>query len=215
LFSEYIERNIEERVPSPTTKDTSNALSLIKNDDVERFNIFALISGVVDFNKIPNGLFRGNIFDGGCNITKSTNFPPEAMRTWVQNKQAFGLWKNACSSLLAPIKNYRRMFGYFDQDGEFQIDKKVPPEMWEYVFVSSSALQELLNHSVITIAFIDSDAKSTTKEFCDRTSNLNEYNDMNEEWLNKEMINDKKKYPNWTLRLRCNRYLGECLTSKE
>jgi len=218
--NKYIERNIEKRVPSTTTKDTSNALSLIKHDDVERFNIFALISGVVDFKKIPNGIFRGNIFDGGCSITKSSSFPPQAMPTWVQieNEQQFELWKNACSSL--PIENYRRMFGYFDTRGDFHIDKKrpeekyegSPTEMLEYVFVSSSALQELLNHSVITIAFINSDAKSITKEFCDRTSNLNEYNVMDEEWLNDKVINvgDKMRHPNWTLRLRCNRNLGEC-----
>ena len=214
--NEYNDYDIKGRVSSTTTKD----LSLIKHDDVERFNIFALISGVVDFNKIPNGIFRGNIFDGFRSITKSTNFPPEAMPTWVQSQseQQFGLWKNACSSL--PIKNYRRMFGYFDTRGEFQIDKKrpeekyegSPTEMWEYVFVSSSALQELLNHSVITIAFINSNAKSETKESCDRTSNLNEYNVMNEEWLNEVVINvgDKMRHPYWTLRLRCNRNLGEC-----
>lgn len=107
----------------PTTNDTINALSLINNkNDVERFNIFALISGVVDFNKIPNGIYRGNIFDGGCNITKSTYFPPEAMPTWVQNEQQFGLWKNACSSL--PIKNFRRKYGYFDDNDVFKIRKQ-------------------------------------------------------------------------------------------
>ena len=69
----------------------------------------------------------------------------------------------------------------------------------------------ILNHSVITIAFIDSDAKSTTEEFCDRTENLNECV-MDEKWLNEEMIKvgDNERHPNWTLRLRCNRNLGEC-----
>ena len=135
--NEYIERNNQGKL---TTKsiDTINAVNMIKND-VERFNIFALISGVVDFNEIPTGIFKGNIFDGGV---KASLFPPVAMPYWLQKQQQFGLWKNACFSL--SIKNYRRMFGYFDTEGNFKTDKKrpednyegSPTEMWEYVFVS-------------------------------------------------------------------------------
>lgn len=139
---------------------------------------------------------------------KSTSFPPVAMPYWLEKQQQFGLWKKACSS---PIKNYRRMFGYFDTEGKFKTNKKQPEEMWEYVFVSSEALQELLNHSIITIAFIDSDAKSTTEEFCDSTDNLNEC-EMDQDWLKKELIKmgDDRRHSHWTLRLRCDLNLGEC-----
>ena len=57
-------------------------------------------------------------------------------------------------------------------------------------------LMIILNHSVITIAFIDSESKSTTEEFCDRTENLNECV-MDEKWLNEEMIKvgDNERHP--------------------
>ena len=204
---EYARENLKGLYP--TTKDTINALSLIKNDDVERFNIFALISGVVDFNEIPNGIFRGNIFDGSCNITKSSSFPPKAMPAWVKNEKQFGLWKNACSSL--PIENYRRKYGFFD-DGIFKICKQytfnedtfdLPTEMWEHVFVSSAALQNLLEFSLeIHILFLDSDALSSSIVPCDNSAKFNDYI-MNKNWLKGNLSKGMPRHSYWTLCLQC------------
>jgi hypothetical protein len=124
------------------------------------------------------------------------------------------------------------MFGYFDDDDVFKSCKQeiknhdngcklsmgdycrknctfdedtfdLPTEMWEHVFVSTVALQNLLEFSLeIHILFLDSDALSSSIVPCDNSAKFNDYI-MNKNWLKGNLSKGMPRHSYWTLCLQC------------
>jgi len=102
---------------------------------------------------------------------------------------------NACKLSMG---DYCRKNCTFDED-TFDL----PTEMWEHVFVSTVALQNLLEFSLeIHILFLDSDALSSSIVPCDNSSKFNDYI-MNKNWLKSNLSKGMPRHSYWTLCLQC------------
>ena len=140
-----------------------NAISLINDDDIEKLNAFALLGGIVDFNKIPHGAYKSIISDKS---PQKILIALANMDKWDTSGK-FKIWLNL---LQEPSGSFRRPKTLFNHQGGFshlQPDNFIRPGMehWnvcpadpirETVFVQNSALANLLDKAAaIYVVFLD------------------------------------------------------------
>lgn len=198
--------------------DIKRALGMIDTttpDGIEKFNAFAVLSGVIDMDSIGFG-FSGNICDS---IVLSVNIPSSSLKSWNSQKE-FTVWKSVIS---APMSTYRRPILSFDDYGNFMhvspCDIKYPTK-WEQsyineqntksagteiVFVSEKSLENLLNKGSTSVCFIDpefvarNDKHTCHKEDYEICGNILTMETVE----NQVFANTIKAHPYWFNRLRC------------
>ena len=156
--------------------DVKNAISMIDALDVEKFNALAILGGVVDFQRIPTGVYSAIITD---NNSKNTTTLLRNMKNWGTEKE-FAKWKQfACSENMSA---YRRPVTYFKASGRFADTKGLlfagrngREEAWrvsgpndpiqETVFISTQALNTLLHKATsIFCVFLSPDDSFTERK---------------------------------------------------
>lgn len=221
VFTEAVSRdsitvatNSKSRTSAAGVKD---AISMIDLHDVEKFNAMAILGGVVDFQRIPTGVYSAIITD---NNSKNITTLLRNMMKW-NNASEFLKWKRlVCSE---NISTYRRPVMYFKDSGRFadtrdlviadgngrREDWRVPgpnDPIQETVFISTEALNTLLrNATSIFCVFVSPDNSFTEREVYNKQKQ--EY-PPTEDTIGKEFLNDslslsEGKHLYWENRLRC------------
>jgi hypothetical protein len=143
--------------------DVSNAISIIDMNDIENFNSFALLGGVVDFNRIDN-FSSVDQFD-----TKVLN-----IKHWSQCRE-FEKWKlllQKNSSIYRRPKMFCSEFAFttlksmdLNKVGQSQWDGLPNDPIHETVFVSTSSLNNLLREADdgVFVVFLSPDNVLTTR----------------------------------------------------
>ena len=172
LFSYADDRaNINSANPPITASAICNAISMIQEDDIEKINAFALIGGIVDFSRIPLGVYTSIIAD---NSPKKILDSLKIMKEW--NTKKFSSWNNLLREPTGTFRRPRTMYNHLGGFSSFKPDnckREGLLEHWnqcpldpirETVFVQSSALVNLLNNaSAIYAVFLDSDNQWTQR----------------------------------------------------
>ena len=156
--------------------DVKDALSMINTLDVEKLNAVAILGGVVDFQRIPNGVYSAIITaNNSTNITLGLR----NMKEWNDGNE-FSKWKRFADS--DNMSTYRRPVMYFKDSGRFAHNKDIVfadgngrGEDWrlpdpndpiqETVFISAEALNTLLCKATsIFCVFLSPDNSFTQRE---------------------------------------------------
>jgi hypothetical protein len=137
-----------------TTSAICAAISMINREDIEKINAFALLGGIVDFDRISTGVYSSIIMDNNLEyVTESFKNIPE----WSTDSK-FDVWKGLVNR---KSSCFRRSTTSFNHEGGFSLTKpdnqlKNKPQQWsdcpldpirEIVFVHSSALSKLLTEA--------------------------------------------------------------------
>eukprot|EP01036_Dinobryon_divergens_P026756 gene26756-35438_t len=156
--------------------DVKDAISMIDTHDVEKSNAMAILGGVVDFQRIPTGVYSA--ITTGNNSKNTTSLLRSMMKWNVTNE--FAKWKRfACSENMS---TYRRPVMFFNKSGGFSdtreellfADGNGRREDWqvsdpndpiqETVFISTKALNTLLHKATsIFCVFLSPDNSFTER----------------------------------------------------
>jgi hypothetical protein len=134
-----------------TANAICNAISMINKNDIEKINAFALLGGIVDFARIPNGVYTSVIMDNSAKlITDSIR----NMKYWKTNK--FDVWKKLLE------KNSSSLFRRPNYEGHLQPDQDIENKSFdpicETVFVQTAALVKLFKKATnIFVVFLRPD----------------------------------------------------------
>eukprot|EP01036_Dinobryon_divergens_P034447 gene34447-44509_t len=146
--------NSESRI---SAADVKSAISIIDVRDFEKFNAMAILGGVVDFQRIPTGVYTAITTDNNSKNT-TTKLLCNMINWGTENE--FAKWKQfACSENI--MSAYRRPVTFFKGSGRFsdakdlhfadgngrRTDWRVPgpnDPIQETVFISTQALNTLL-----------------------------------------------------------------------
>ena len=134
-----------------TTNAICTAISTINRGDIEKINAFALLGGIVDFDRISSGVYTSVIMDNNLEIVTDSlkNIPK-----W-SDASKYKVWRDI---LEEKSSYFRRPTTYFNHKEGFSLSKpdrqlKNKPERWsdcpldpiqETVFINSAALSKLL-----------------------------------------------------------------------
>eukprot|EP01036_Dinobryon_divergens_P030259 gene30259-39477_t len=139
--------------PLLTTNAICTAISTINREDIEKINAFALLGGIVDFDRISSGVYTSVIMDNNLEIVTDSlkNIPK-----W-SDASKYKVWRDIIKE---KSSYFRRPTTYFNHKGGFlSLSKpgrqqlKNKPEHWsdcplnpiqETVFVNDTALSKLL-----------------------------------------------------------------------
>ena len=154
-----------------TTSAICTAISMIKEEDIEKRNAFALLGGIVDFHRISSGVYTSVIMDNNLEgVTDSFRNIPE----WSTGSK-YGVWKGL---LEKNSSFFRRPTTSFNHMGGFSLSKpdrllKNKPQHWsdcpldpirEIVFVSSTTLSVLLAEAhQVSVVFLKPDDGFSTR----------------------------------------------------
>jgi hypothetical protein len=137
-----------------------NAISMIQEDDIEKINGFALLGGIVDFRRIPNGVYTSIITD---NTPKRILDALKHMKDW--DTKQFDVWTNLLQQPSGCFRRPKTMYNHTEGFSQFKPDNCTRPgllEHWnndpirETVFVQSAALVNLLQAATsIHVIFLD------------------------------------------------------------
>ena len=192
------------------TADIVNAVATV--DLPEKFNCIALLSGIVNFDKIGEDVIRTNVCDNSIKP-----LPGDSMKDWNQNHK-FEEWKKL---VRGSIDNFRRPYMLFDSYGRFVTRKSFldakdnfksrseKVDMPEYVFFSVNALKKLLSESeTISAAFIDNHTISVAYAGSDSfreafNSNPEKYSYLNVKTQKFRTTFIGKLHPFWILKEDC------------
>ena len=148
-----------------TPSAVCNAISILDETDVEKLNSFALLGGVVDFERISSGLYTAIIMDNNAQeVTSSLR----NMKSWSMEEK-YNIWEELVKKRWTTFRRPITMFnssGGFSQLQPLQSDGK-GKEQWnmcpfdpilETVFVSNAALDMLLlSASKVCVVFLSPD----------------------------------------------------------
>jgi len=203
-----IQSAVVELIPgrSFVASDVSIAISLISNDDVEKFNSYSILGGVVDYQRIQNGIYTAIVTDN--NATQVTS-SLKNMHNWNREKE-FKKWKNLvelnASSLRRPITFFND-FGSFSAIRVQTLNKR-SREDWdicnydpitEIVFVTSESLFELLEKSTEIYSVFLSPDDSFTQRNSDchfEDTNCDAYSEL-------IALNSDDRHLHWKLKSYC------------
>ena len=170
LFSYQNGLPIIDKTKPMTASAICNAISMVQEHEIEKKNAFALLGGIVDFRRIPRGLYTSIISDNG---PKRFLQSLKSMDSWDTNQ--FTNWINL---LKEPAGTFRRPKTICNHMGGFTHIKpdncmRAGLEHWnlcpldpirETVFVQSSALVKLLESATtIHVAFFNPDNQWTQR----------------------------------------------------
>ena len=163
-----------------TTSAICTAISTINRKDVEKVNAFALLGGIVDFDRILSGVYTSVIMDNNLDIVSNAL---ENIPNW-SDASKYKVWRDIVKQ---NSSYFRRPTAYFNHMGGFSLSKpdrqlKNKPEHWsdcpldpiqEIVFVNSAALSKLLVEAdQVSVIFLRPDAafsQRTDVAVCFRT----------------------------------------------
>lgn len=203
----------------PTASDVANAVSIMPQDTsdrCEKFNAFAMMSGIVNYNEVHQGILTGNVCDNSCSYKR---MPLNTLLNWDASHE-YNKWKQFLQVDVGEIRRKRLLF---DHDGKLNDCKgyrlsKPSMEYWdvfpthnvygtitipEYIFISSSALNILFSKSTaINVAFINPDESFYSR--CDSChSKEDTISTIDPE--SAAVGNMNKRHPYWRLRIDCKR----------
>jgi hypothetical protein len=202
---------------APCALDVKNALQIMPldiEDRCEKYNAIAMMSGIVDYAGVKEGILTGNVCDNSCSHKR---MPLKTLKSWGTSNE-YDKWKQF---LTVDVSAFRRRRLLFDYNGKF-IDSrgyrlnKPGLDIWdefpthsvhgtipvpEYIFISSGALKALFSNSIsISVAFINPD-----ESFYPRHDICHSIEDTSSQ-ISPESVttgNMNKRHPYWKLRIEC------------
>jgi len=194
-----------------TTNAICTAISMIDRKDIEKINAFALLGGIVDFDRISTGVYTSIIMDNNlqCVTESFANIP--MWSTVNKYKARERLLDKKSSFFRRPTASFNHEGGFWLSKPDMQLRNK--PQRWsdcpsdpirEIVFVSSSALSKLLAEAhQVFVVFLSPDPAFSLRNAateCFRTETSPEV-ELSEEYC--LAVDNESKHLYWKNKSRC------------